>query len=167
VPDMLRFLTYVEGYGQFALAREKFLELPERVRGIRCSDCGSCSVHCPTAWRCGTGCSTLKNCSPETAAARLREMPGRSAQPGDVVTPVPPCPRISTPPETLPAAQVRHAVIQAVAHVDRVPPGDVGKRPGLTRMSARHRSARHLADAVQYRNLDRSYGTGDGASGSD
>jgi predicted aldo/keto reductase-like oxidoreductase len=47
VPDMLRFLTYVEGYGQFALAREKFLELPERVRGIRCSDCGSCSVHCP------------------------------------------------------------------------------------------------------------------------
>jgi len=47
VPDMLRFLTYVEGYGQFALAREKFLELPEQVRGIRCSDCGSCSVHCP------------------------------------------------------------------------------------------------------------------------
>jgi len=47
VPDMLRFLTYVEGYGQFALARERFLELPEQVRGIRCSDCGSCSVHCP------------------------------------------------------------------------------------------------------------------------
>jgi predicted aldo/keto reductase-like oxidoreductase len=47
VPDMLRFLTYVEGYGQFALAREKFLELPEHVRGIRCADCGSCSVHCP------------------------------------------------------------------------------------------------------------------------
>jgi predicted aldo/keto reductase-like oxidoreductase len=47
VPDMLRFLTYVEGYGQFALARERFLELPEHVRGIRCSDCGSCSVDCP------------------------------------------------------------------------------------------------------------------------
>ena len=47
VPDVLRFLTYVEGYGQFALAREKFLELPEHVRGIRCSDCGSCSVDCP------------------------------------------------------------------------------------------------------------------------
>jgi hypothetical protein len=47
VPDMLRFLTYVEGYGQFALAREKFLELPEQVRSIRCSDCGSCSVQCP------------------------------------------------------------------------------------------------------------------------
>jgi hypothetical protein len=47
VPDMLRFLTYVEGYGQFALARGKFLELPEQVRSIRCSDCGSCSVQCP------------------------------------------------------------------------------------------------------------------------
>jgi predicted aldo/keto reductase-like oxidoreductase len=47
VPDMLRFLTYVEGYGQFAMAREKFLELPEQVRGIRCGDCGSCSVDCP------------------------------------------------------------------------------------------------------------------------
>jgi uncharacterized protein len=47
VADMLRFLTYVEGYGQFALAREKFLELPEQVRGIRCGECGTCSVHCP------------------------------------------------------------------------------------------------------------------------
>ena len=47
VPDMLRFLTYVEGYGQFALAREKFLELPEHVRGIRCGDCGACTVDCP------------------------------------------------------------------------------------------------------------------------
>jgi len=47
VPDMLRFLTYVEGYGQFALAREKFLELPEHVRGIRCGDCGTCTVDCP------------------------------------------------------------------------------------------------------------------------
>ena len=36
VPEVLRDLTYVEGYGQFALAREKFLELPEHVRGIRC-----------------------------------------------------------------------------------------------------------------------------------
>ena len=47
VPDMLRFLTYVEGYGQFALAREKFLELPEQVRSIRCGDCSTCSVDCP------------------------------------------------------------------------------------------------------------------------
>jgi len=47
VPDMLRILTYADGYGQFALARERFLELPARVRDIRCRDCGSCSVHCP------------------------------------------------------------------------------------------------------------------------
>ena len=47
VPDMLRFLTYAEGYGQFAMAREKFLELPSQVRDIRCGDCASCSVHCP------------------------------------------------------------------------------------------------------------------------
>jgi uncharacterized protein len=47
VVDMLRFLSYAEGYGQFAMAREKFLELPEDVRQIRCSDCSSCSANCP------------------------------------------------------------------------------------------------------------------------
>ncbi len=47
VPDMLRFLTYAEGYGQFAMAREHFLELPEHVRAVRCHDCDSCSVDCP------------------------------------------------------------------------------------------------------------------------
>jgi predicted aldo/keto reductase-like oxidoreductase len=46
-PDVLRFLTYAEGYGQFALAREKFLELPAPIREIRCGDCASCSIHCP------------------------------------------------------------------------------------------------------------------------
>ncbi len=46
VPDLLRFLTYAEGYGQFALARERFLELPQPVRDIRCRDCTACSVRC-------------------------------------------------------------------------------------------------------------------------
>jgi hypothetical protein len=46
VPDVLRFLTYAEGYGQFALARERFLEMPQRVRDVRCSDCASCSFRC-------------------------------------------------------------------------------------------------------------------------
>lgn len=46
VPDVLRFLTYAEGYGQFALARESFLELPPPVRAIRCGDCPSCSFRC-------------------------------------------------------------------------------------------------------------------------
>jgi uncharacterized protein len=51
VPDVLRFLTYAEGYGQFALARERFLELPADVRAIRCSDCSTCSVECPNGVR--------------------------------------------------------------------------------------------------------------------
>ncbi len=51
VPDMLRFLSYAEGYGQFAMARERFLELPEHVRALRCSDCESCSVDCPNGVR--------------------------------------------------------------------------------------------------------------------
>ncbi len=47
VADMLRILSYAEGYGQFPLARERFLELPEGVRMIRCGDCRTCSVDCP------------------------------------------------------------------------------------------------------------------------
>ena len=47
VADTLRFLSYAEGYGQFAMAREKFLELPEHVRQIQCRHCSSCSVNCP------------------------------------------------------------------------------------------------------------------------
>jgi len=47
VPDMLRYLTYAEGYGQFAMAREQFLELPEAVRQARCGECGTCSIDCP------------------------------------------------------------------------------------------------------------------------
>jgi predicted aldo/keto reductase-like oxidoreductase len=46
VPDVLRFLTYAEGYGQFALARERFLEMPQAARDVRCSDCPSCSFRC-------------------------------------------------------------------------------------------------------------------------
>jgi hypothetical protein len=47
VPDVLRFLTYAEGYGQFSLGREKFLELSPEVRAIRCEDCERCTVRCP------------------------------------------------------------------------------------------------------------------------
>jgi uncharacterized protein len=51
VPAVLRFLTYAEGYGQFAMARERFLELPDRVRAIRCGDCEACSIDCPNGVR--------------------------------------------------------------------------------------------------------------------
>jgi uncharacterized protein len=47
VADVMRYLTYAEGYGQFALGRERFLELPERVAAVRCGDCSGCAVHCP------------------------------------------------------------------------------------------------------------------------
>ena len=48
VADVLRMLSYAEGYGQFAMARGRFLELPEPVRRIRCCDCLTCSVNCPS-----------------------------------------------------------------------------------------------------------------------
>jgi predicted aldo/keto reductase-like oxidoreductase len=47
VPDVLRFLNYAEGYGQFAMARARYLGLPGRVRAIRCGDCERCSIDCP------------------------------------------------------------------------------------------------------------------------
>ena len=47
VPDVLRYLTYAEGYAQFSMAREHFQALPERVRSVRCDLCPTCSVRCP------------------------------------------------------------------------------------------------------------------------
>jgi len=47
VADMLRYLTYADGYGQFALGRERFQGLPEDIRNVRCADCGTCIVDCP------------------------------------------------------------------------------------------------------------------------
>lgn len=47
VPDVLRFLTYAEGYGQFALGREEFLKLGPEVAAVRCTDCEHCTVQCP------------------------------------------------------------------------------------------------------------------------
>jgi predicted aldo/keto reductase-like oxidoreductase len=51
VPDMLRFLTYAEGYGQFAMARERYLEVPEHLRAVNCADCSACSIECPNGVR--------------------------------------------------------------------------------------------------------------------
>jgi predicted aldo/keto reductase-like oxidoreductase len=47
VADMLRYLTYADGYGQFSLGREKFLELPAEVSEVRCNLCPTCTVTCP------------------------------------------------------------------------------------------------------------------------
>ena len=46
VTDMLRYVSYADGYGQFALGREHFLKLPAAIQNVYCGDCSSCSVHC-------------------------------------------------------------------------------------------------------------------------
>ena len=47
VADMLRFLMYAEGYGQFPMAREHFQALPAEIAAVRCNSCASCPVQCP------------------------------------------------------------------------------------------------------------------------
>jgi len=46
VDEVLRCLMYAEGYGQFALGRESYLELAA-ARSGHCADCDSCTVNCP------------------------------------------------------------------------------------------------------------------------
>jgi predicted aldo/keto reductase-like oxidoreductase len=47
VADILRILTYADGYGQFALGRERFLELAPEHTSVKCADCPGCTVQCP------------------------------------------------------------------------------------------------------------------------
>jgi predicted aldo/keto reductase-like oxidoreductase len=47
VADVLRFLTYAEGYGQFGLARERYQELDPSHANAKCADCPGCTVQCP------------------------------------------------------------------------------------------------------------------------
>ena len=47
VADMLRILTYADGYGQFALGRERFMELAPKHTSVKCADCSGCTVQCP------------------------------------------------------------------------------------------------------------------------
>ncbi len=47
VADVLRFLTYADGYGQFGLGRERFRELDGSQASVKCSECPGCSVQCP------------------------------------------------------------------------------------------------------------------------
>jgi predicted aldo/keto reductase-like oxidoreductase len=47
VANLLRYLSYADGYGQFSLGREHFLALPVEVTSVRCKDCASCTVTCP------------------------------------------------------------------------------------------------------------------------
>jgi len=47
VSDMVRFVMYADGYGQFALGREYFLQMAAEHQQVRCGDCATCAVQCP------------------------------------------------------------------------------------------------------------------------
>lgn len=47
VTDMLRFLAYNDFGGNLNQAKDNFRRLPEKIQGVRCSDCSSCAVYCP------------------------------------------------------------------------------------------------------------------------
>ena len=47
VSDIIRYVSYAEGYGQFSLGRDHFLELADGLRSVRCSDCERCTIQCP------------------------------------------------------------------------------------------------------------------------
>jgi predicted aldo/keto reductase-like oxidoreductase len=47
VGDLLRILSYADGYGQVALARERYGELAAAVQTARCTNCDACTVSCP------------------------------------------------------------------------------------------------------------------------
>lgn len=46
VADVLRYVMYADGYGQFELGRDHFKRLPARLASVRCGDCPSCTVKC-------------------------------------------------------------------------------------------------------------------------
>jgi uncharacterized protein len=51
VRDMLRYVTYADGYGQFALGRENFLAMSPEHQEVRCNDCETCAIRCPNGVR--------------------------------------------------------------------------------------------------------------------
>ena len=46
VADVLRYVMYADGYGQFELGRDHFKQLPEELASVRCGDCPTCTVKC-------------------------------------------------------------------------------------------------------------------------
>ncbi len=51
VSDIIRYVSYAEGYGEFALGRDHFKLLPEALQEVRCGDCSQCAVRCPNGVR--------------------------------------------------------------------------------------------------------------------
>lgn len=53
VAETLRSLMYAEGYGQFALGREHFVNLSSQHGSGGCADCSECTVQCPRGIQVG------------------------------------------------------------------------------------------------------------------
>jgi len=51
IADLMRFLTYAEGYGDPARGRASFQQLPQSMQAVRCQDCSTCTVVCPNGVR--------------------------------------------------------------------------------------------------------------------
>jgi predicted aldo/keto reductase-like oxidoreductase len=47
VADMVRFVMYADGYGQFPLGRENFQRMSAGHQAVKCGDCPTCVVKCP------------------------------------------------------------------------------------------------------------------------
>ena len=47
IAEVMRILTYADGYRQFGLGRERFQQLAAEHRAVRCGDCAECTVQCP------------------------------------------------------------------------------------------------------------------------
>jgi predicted aldo/keto reductase-like oxidoreductase len=47
VTDVLRFLAYNDFGGSLFQARLNFMDLPRKIRNVRCGDCSSCAIRCP------------------------------------------------------------------------------------------------------------------------
>lgn len=45
VSELVRYVSYAEGYGEFALGREHYMALSEERRA--CGDCSGCTIECP------------------------------------------------------------------------------------------------------------------------
>jgi predicted aldo/keto reductase-like oxidoreductase len=47
VSDLIRYVSYSEGYGQFALGRDHYKLMSDDLQAVRCLDCSKCTVECP------------------------------------------------------------------------------------------------------------------------
>jgi uncharacterized protein len=45
--ELVRFVSYADGYGQFPMGRTGFRQLPRNLQAVRCVDCAECVVRCP------------------------------------------------------------------------------------------------------------------------